>query len=305
MAAGMTGALSARFRRIRALALLTAALSLLVVAVSAYLRLAGAGLGCEDWPACYGSNLAGAPHPAWPGARLLHRIAASAALLAALLLAWNCWRPRPLQPEARRAMRLLALMLLLALLGAWSADPRRVAVNWANIVGGLALVALSWRVMASASSLPRGEAGRQGAVARAALAALAATVLLGGLIGARYAAPACGTLPFCGGAWLPEGGWAALNPFALLAGPAGPGDAGGVLLHLLHRLGALVALALFAVLALRRGKAARMLLALLVLEILLGALAVSGHALWPALAHNAVAALLLAAAAGLKPAAAR
>ena len=75
---------SARGRRLRALALLTCLLSLLVVAVSATLRLSGAGLGCADWPGCYGAILAGVPHAPWEGARLLHRIVATLALLAGI-----------------------------------------------------------------------------------------------------------------------------------------------------------------------------------------------------------------------------
>ena len=71
-----------RGRRVRALALLTCLLSLMVVGVSAYLRLSGAGLGCSDWPGCYGRILAGVPHAPWEGARLVHRIVATLALLA-------------------------------------------------------------------------------------------------------------------------------------------------------------------------------------------------------------------------------
>jgi hypothetical protein len=50
-----------RLRKIRSSARLLTALSLLVVLLSAYLRLDGAGLGCADWPACYGQMLAGEP----------------------------------------------------------------------------------------------------------------------------------------------------------------------------------------------------------------------------------------------------
>jgi cytochrome c oxidase assembly protein subunit 15 len=136
---------------------------------------------------------------------------------------------------------------------------------------------------------------------------LTLTVLLGGLIGARYAAPACGSLPACEGAWWPAlQGWSALHPFATLAGPAGPDEAGGVALHLLHRYAAVLAALLLAIVALRlRGvprarNAAAVALTLLLLEGLLGVLTVaSGFSLMPAVAHNVGAALLLAAAASL------
>ncbi len=128
-----------------------------------------------------------------------------------------------------------------------------------------------------------------------------------GLIGARYAAPACTTLPDCQGAWWPSmHGWTALHPFITLAGPAVPGEAGGVALHLLHRYAAALAAVLLAVVALRLHAVPRArnavlaALTLLVLEALLGMLTVaSGYSLWLAVAHNVGAALLLAAAASL------
>lgn len=296
-----------RARRIRALALLTCGLSVLVVAVSAFLRLSGAGLGCADWPNCYGAVLAGVPQAPWEGARLVHRIVATLALLSGILLAWRCWRPQPLQPAARYATLLLALMLFLSVVGIWSADPRLAVVNFINLVGGLGLVSFSWRVAITSEPARWMERGRGGPVCRVALAALTLTVLLGGLIGARYAAPACATLPACDGAWWPAvQGWSALNPLATLAGPHGPGEAGGVALHLLHRYFAALAMVLLAVVALRlrvvprARNAALATLTLLLIEALLGVLTVvSGHSLWLAVAHNVGAAVLLAAAASL------
>ena len=299
--------LHVRARRIRALALFTCMLSVLVVMVSAYLRLSGAGLGCTDWPACYGDILAGAPHAPWKGARLVHRIVATLALLAGLLLLWRCWGPQPLQPAARYATLLLALMLFLSVVGVWSSDPRMAAVNFINLIGGLGLVTFSWRVVITSEPSRWVVQGAGGPFCRLALAILTLTVLLGGLIGARYAAPACGSLPACEGAWWPAlQGWSALHPFATLAGPAGPGEAGGVALHLLHRYAAVLAVVLLAIVALRlRGvprarNAALVVLTLLLLEGLVGVLTVaSGFSLWLAVAHNVGAALLLAAAASL------
>lgn len=293
-------------RQVRALALLTCLLSLAVVGVSAYLRLSGAGLGCSDWPGCYGRILAGVPHAPWEGARLVHRIVATLALLAGILLVWRSWRPQPLQPAARYATLLLALMLFLSVVGVWSSDPRMAAVNFINLIGGLGLVTFSWRVAITSEPSRWVERGVGGPVCRVAMATLTAAVLLGGLIGARYAAPACGTLPDCQGAWWPTGGWSALNPFVALTGPAGPGEAGGVALHLLHRYAAALAAVLLAIVALRlravprARNAALAVLALLVLEAALGVLTVaSGFSLWLAVAHNVGAALLLAAAASL------
>lgn len=271
-----------RLDRVRRLALASFLLALAIVAISAYLRLHAAGFGCADWPSCYGEVLAGKPAAQGGVVRLLHRLGGSAALLLALVLLWRCLRPQPLQPAARYAAALVALMLALAVLGIWSADPRRVLVGFLNILGGLGLVSLSWRVVSATAApapAPRNPWLKPG------LGALLATVVCGALIGARYAAVACPTVPFCG---------------------AGPWSADATL-HLLHRGCALATLLLLGAAAhgaLHRPeqrRAALVLLVLLVGEVLLGALTVaSGFSLWFGVAHSVAAAGLLAAAASLR-----
>lgn len=292
-----------RRRRIRLLALLVGLLSLTVVAVSAYLRLDAAGLGCADWPACYGGILAGSPPPLQYGfARLLHRVVASAALVLAIVLVWQCLRPSPLA-AARPALLLLALMLALSVLGFFSADPRRALVGFLNIVGGLGLVSFSWRVALAAGEAaappPRSPALRPG------LLALSLTVVLGAWIGATYSAAACLSLPVCpdSGRALATG-WTAFDPLSSLVAAPSPGAPEGVLPHLLHRALALatvilLGLALFG--AARRGsRAAVAVLALLALVVVLGAASVaSGLSLWLVIGHGTAAALLLAAVATL------
>lgn len=295
---------SARLQKIRATALLLAVLSLLVVLVSAYLRLAGAGLGCADWPACYGQVLASEPlAPQYGFVRLVHRVTATLALLLAGFLVWQCRRQQPVQPAARYATLLLLLMLVLSALGIWSADQRLPFVAFLNIVGGFGLVTFSWRVvLASSAALPPA-ARPPGVLLRLGVAALSLTVLLGAWIGASYAAVACASVPHCGGAWWPPSeGWAALNPFVRLAGAALPGDAGGVTLHLLHRYSVLATLLLLGAAGVQAlafdatRKAARVVLLLLFVEIGLGVLiVVSGVGLLLAVSHGVCAAALLTA----------
>lgn len=292
-----------RLQKIRAAALLLFFLSLLVVLVSAYLRLEGAGLGCADWPACYGRLLAADPLPPQFGvARLLHRLTATLALLLAALLVWQCLRPQPLQPAAHHATQLLLLMLTLSALGIWSADQRIALVGVLNIVGGFGLVALSWRVFLATGPAPVREA-LAGVLLRTGALALSLTLILGAWIGASYAAVSCASLPNCGTVWWPSiDAWAAFNPFLRLAGASLPGDRGGVALNLLHRYSAVATVLLLGAAGLQAlaqpaiRRPAVIMLFLLGAELGLGALTVaSGFSLCLAVAHGVCAAALLAA----------
>lgn len=293
---------SERLRRIRNLALVLTALSFLVVLASAYIRLSGAGLGCANWPACYGELLVGGPHPHTGLVRIAHRVVASVSLLLGFYLVWQCARPVPIERVSRHATALLVLMIMLTLVGLWSSDPRRVWTSFFNMLGGLGLVLLSWRIVIAATPAPSAQPAASGLPLRAGLIALALAMLLGALIGARYAAISCATAPNCAGAWWPATeGWAALNPLASVTAPALPGDPGGVALHLLHRYCAVAALLLLGIAGLQAAAAestrriGRWLLALLVLEFALGSLTlVSGFSLWLAVGHSVCAAALLA-----------
>lgn len=293
-----------RLRKVRILALLLTALSFLIILVSVYIRLYGAGLGCAGWPDCYGQVLVGGPHPHTGEVRILHRVTAALSLLLAFLTLSVCLRPTPIQPAARRATKLLVLMILLTFVGLWSTDPHRAWTTFLNILGGLGLVSLSLGlVLAAQPETPRTRPSRSAWLPRAGLVALVLASVLGALIGARYAAISCTTTPACAGVWWPAAqGWAALNPFATVTVAPLPGDAGGVMLHLLHRYCAAAALLLLGLAGWQAlaGDATRTtgrwLLVLLVIEFALGSLTVvSGFNLWLALGHSVCAAALLAA----------
>lgn len=294
-----------RLQKIRGAARALTVLSVMVVLVSAYIRLDGAGLGCADWPACYAQLLASEPQaPQYGFVRLLHRVTATVALLLACFLVWHCLRPQPIQPAARHAVLLLLLMLVLSALGIWSSDPRLPLVNFLNIMGGFGLVTFAWRVVLASGPAPRLEAlSSPGVLLRLGVATLSVTVMLGAWIGASYAAASCVSVPHCGGVWWPPTeGWSALNPLVKLAGAASSGDAGGVTLHLLHRYSALATLLLLGSAGLQAlahdvtRRAAQAVLLLLAAEIVLGVTTVvSGFSLVLAVSHGMCAAGLLVA----------
>lgn len=292
-----------RLKRIRKLALLLTALSFLILLVSAYIRLSGAGLDCSPWPHCYGQLLADGSRLHVGAARILHRVVASSALLLGFVLVWQCLRPDRIEPPARYATALLALMIVLTFVGLWSADPHRVWASFFNILGGAGLILLSWRtVLAAGAQQAPSPRRRPAALLHAGLGTMALTIALGALIGARYAAIACPYLPTCiDASWPAPAGWGALNPFTRVAVAASMGDEGGVALHLLHRYCALATLLLLGFGGLRAlaqpasRRSAALLLALLLLQFTLGVLTVlSGFSLRLAIAHSVCAAALLA-----------
>lgn len=299
----MPEARAARLKRIKILALVLTALSLLILLVSAYIRLNGAGLGCSPWPDCYGQILTGGANLHDGAARILHRSVAALALVLGFVLVAESLRPHPIQPVARYATALLVLMILLTFVGLFSSDPHRVWAGFINILGGVGLVLLAWRTVLATGADPAQSAPRPAALLHAGAVLLALTIALGALIGVRYAATSCPSLPDCSGvAWPAAAGWSALNPFTVIAAAAGLGDDGGVALHLLHRycaLATLLLLGLGGVQALAQPatrSSAVLLLALLLTQFALGVLTVlSGFGLWLAIGHSVTAAVLLAA----------
>jgi cytochrome c oxidase assembly protein subunit 15 len=299
-------------------------LALLVVTIGAWVRLTDAGLGCPDWPGCYGRLIVPDDHAAAAEAfagdydarpleagkawrEMIHRYLASTLGLVCVALAVIAWRNRrdPAQPLAA-PLALVGLVIAQGLLGMWTVTLLlKPIVVVAHLLGGFATLGLlamlaRWRAPAAAV-VPAGL--RTFGVAAAAVLVL--QIALGGWTSANYAALACPDFPTCQTQWWPE-----LADFAegfVLWRGIGVDYEGGVLdhparvaVHFTHRLGAIaatLAVGLFA-LALLRRPAARAdgaaVLALLLLQLGLGAsIVLFGVPLGVAVAHNGTAALLL------------
>lgn len=297
---------ASRTRTLRKLAWACAAVVLAITSLSAYIRLARAGLGCEPWPACYAQRAGGAfaasagkSDAAVAAARIAHRVAAVAALLLVISMVMTAFASTPAMPrEGRMALGLLVLALLLAVLGRWSADARLTAVTLGNLLGGFAMFALSWRLARSVGHPSPAGVARDPITTWARIAAvlLVLQVVLGGLVSAGHAGLSCTQLLACD---TTAGSWEFLNPLRETAAVGDdPTNPAGSLVHLLHRaatlLLALVLLPLGAA-AWRNGRrAGAALIVLLLLQAALGILLVTSHLpLAVALAHNMTAALLL------------
>ncbi|THF56197.1 COX15/CtaA family protein [Pseudothauera rhizosphaerae] len=313
----------------RRLALAALLLTAVVVVFGAYVRLSDAGLGCPDWPGCYGrltpahaaddirAAHAAAPHgpvslpKAWK--EMAHRYLAAALGLLILAIAALAWRLRHESGAApRTALLLVGVVVFQGLLGKWTVTLLlKPAIVTAHLLGGLTTLALlTWLALrahgAPAAPQPAVRPHALRIAAATGLALLAAQIALGGWTSTNYAALACTDFPACHGSYWPEADYA--NAFHVVRelGMTADGEllplAALTAIHWSHRLGALVAggflLALGAALArrpaTRRHGAA--LLAALALQIGLGIANVLASLPLPlAVAHNAGAALLVVA----------
>jgi cytochrome c oxidase assembly protein subunit 15 len=312
-------------RRFRRLCLAGTLIALCVVVLGAWVRLSHAGLGCPDWPGCYGHLTAGqaaanadAANAAFPDRpvvehkafrEMFHRFVAGGLVIVIVAIAVFAIANRadPLQPR-RLPAALVLLVVFQALLGMWTVTLLlKPLIVVAHLVGGMSVLALTWWLSLEppAASTAGDERVRRWAVA--GLVVLALQIGLGGWVSSNYSALACPDFPTCQNSFWPDMDFK--DAFVLWRG-LGIDYEGGVLdhparvaIHFTHRLGAILAalvLATVAWLALSRGStravrtAGALLAAVLGVQLVLGPTMVL-HALPLALAtaHNGVAALLL------------
>lgn len=317
-------------RRFYAFALAACVLALVVVVVGAYVRLSDAGLSCPDWPGCYQQlvvpnseqeiDLANQLYPkrpveigkAWK--EMIHRYLAGTLGLLILGLAIAAWRNRS-DPKQMVALPvcLVGLVSLQAALGMWTVTLLvQPAIVTLHLMGGMLLLALIWwlALRQRQAQQPSPWVWYSPALktwALAGLALLAVQLVLGGWTSTNYAGFYCPDFPTCQGQWWPKMDFQ--EAFTFLR-PLGENYEGGritpkaaVAIHVVHRIAAVVVFAVLVTLGLRaalgRGTSALRgagwaVLVLVTAQAGLGiATAVNGVPLTLAVAHNAVAALLL------------
>jgi len=307
----------------------TAALTLLLIMIGAWVRLTDAGLGCPDWPGCYGkltpkgasSQIAqavaeqGGEHgpvsmgKAWR--EMVHRYIASGLGLLIIAIAVLAWRLRErLEQSPALPMALVGVVIFQGMLGMWTVTMLlKPAIVTLHLAGGLLTFALLVWLYARQLREPRlrdPEALHElRKPALIGLVLLCLQILLGGWTSTNYAALACIDLPTCQGRWWPPMNFAdAFQVFRELGrtndGEFLPREA-LTAIHMMHRIGALIVvgwLGWLGVRLLRIEGAAPLGRALLLLVIIQFCLGLSN--VWfslpinVAVAHTGGAALLLA-----------
>jgi cytochrome c oxidase assembly protein subunit 15 len=310
----------------RRAALAATVLCAIVIVVGAWVRLTNAGLGCPDWPGCYGHI-----HPAQaaehvteidaanPGRpfdyqkainEMVHRyIVGGLGLLVIGLAIFSVVNRRdPAQPRILPWL-IVALLVVQALLGMWTVTLLlKPLIVTLHLLGGLTTLSLLWWLALPPARRELKAAERP--LRRLALAALVVVILqvaLGGWTSTNYAAAACPDFPTCQGTFWPPMDFR--NGFILWRG-LGIDYEGGVLdaparvaIHYAHRIGAYVTALLMAFVvagAWRRGRSAATKAAAtavgiaVALQVSIGInLVLQGWPMWLGTAHNAGAVLVV------------
>jgi cytochrome c oxidase assembly protein subunit 15 len=309
----------------RQLTLIACILALCVVGLGAYVRLSDAGLGCPDWPGCFGSMTVPQSeaailqaqtvypdsvlevHKAWK--EMLHRYLAGTLglfILGLFVLGWHARRVIRVSPWLTTL--LLLVVIFQAALGMWTVTMLlKPAIVSAHLLGGMSTLALlvwiahrHWGV-ASRRFLPDAHLRLW---LRGALLLIFAQIFLGGWTSSNYAALACTDFPTCHGVLIPDMDFSAAFHMVreLGQGPNGaPLELSAlVAIQWVHRIGAAVVLLYLGVLSWKLAKYqqlkpfAQLLVFLLIMQIAIGIGNLVLHLpLVLAVAHNLGAALLL------------
>ncbi|MYL24144.1 heme A synthase [Halomonas alkaliantarctica] len=318
----MVAASSKRLGWLLRLTLWGGGLTVLVILVGAWTRLVDAGLGCPDWPGCYGqivvpnTEQAGARYPDHPleplkaWVEMFHRYLASGLglmVLSIVALAWPMRRQRKFPWYL--TLSLLAVILTQGVFGAFTVTlklwPQVVTLH---LLGGLCVLSLFLWLYLRLRRLSQGvktPIRKSGYLWWIVATLLIFQLALGGWVSSNYAGIACQGFPTCNAQWWPE---MDLSEGFHMTQTVGPNYLHGQLhadartaIHMVHRLGALLLGVALAALYWRYRHASRMkhllniVLGIYLLQVGLGIANVLWWLpLWLALLHTAGATALMA-----------
>lgn len=310
----------------RKITFISTILVLVIIVLGAYVRLSDAGLGCPDWPGCYGSAIvsddpeyiaqANEAYPDMPldiakaWKEMAHRYVVGVLGVLILILALTSWRVQKFRSTAVwSSLGLLLLVVFQAALGMWTVTMKVMPfIVTSHLMMGLMTFWLLYRLYIQVNpdvTLREQKKGPRG-FAQFCMLVLFVQIFLGGWTSTNFASLSCSGFPQCSGTWWPNADYrGALNILgSFIVGDVSPLEfPAKVAAHWLHRVGALVTfvfLSLLSILA-TSGKndksvrrAGTYLSGLLLLQIGLGiANVLMALPMWSAVSHTGVAALLM------------
>lgn len=251
----------------RLLVNLSIALALVVIVLGAYTRLTDAGLGCPDWPGCYGhltvptdaekisvaqQLFPDAPlehHKAWN--EMIHRYAAGLLGILILIIAITAVirQRKHAETPVKLPLLLLGLVTFQASLGMWTVTLNlQPLIVMGHLLGGFTTLSLLYllRLRLKRLHLPMGDPAARSLAGLAAFALIVvvAQIALGGWVAANYAALACTELPICEGNWTAnlDVAGAFSVPEAVTYQYGAHDYAERMTMHVAHRIGAIITL---------------------------------------------------------------
>ena len=308
---------------INRLALLGLILAFVVVVFGSFVRLSDAGLGCPDWPGCYGHMVVPQTEAAQQKAlqnfpsmevdvakawiEMAHRYIAGTLGLLILAIAFISWRNK----AASRTLStiLLGVVGLQAMLGMWTVTLLlKPVIVTLHLIGGMTtlslLLWLTLRQNALGSNVGRSGFWNYQGWAVLGLILLCIQISLGGWVSTNYAALACADFPRCQSQWLPpvdfHHAFQIVRDLGMTAAGESLSNEALTAIHWSHRVGALITftyLLIFGVFLMQVAALkfySKLMLVFLFTQVGLGiANVILSLPLALAVAHNATAALLL------------
>jgi heme a synthase len=311
--------------RVTGLAWVTLVLAWIVILLGATTRLNDAGLGCPDWPGCYGKWIVPAinqydesdrlftvTHQKKAWLEMIHRYAAAVLIFLSITLIFLLKRYRRLLKITHYFPFLILLLLIFqGLLGRWTVTLQlHPVIVTLHLLGGFLFLSLLWSLICALSpifeTIPNAREKKLLLFSQFLFVLLLLQITLGAWTSSQYAALVCSTVPFCSN--ITWSFYDLMEPFQWF-GHLQANFEGGRLstsaraaIQMIHRTGALIfglsSLIFIGKLFKTRNsvlhRLAGLFLGVLILQILMGVANIFWFLpQWSAIMHNGIAALLL------------